>query len=74
MHTLQEELREASGSNAHLARKRARYGPDAVSGLLPHQRMKDVQALYVPHHSPALPSSAASAQVMAASVVSGCAT
>lgn len=42
---VQEELREAGGANANLARKRARYGPDAVSGLLPHQRMKDVQAL-----------------------------
>eukprot|EP00892_Ulva_mutabilis_P006295 jgi/Ulvmu1/4037/UM019_0014.1 len=40
-----EELREAGGANGHLARKRARYGPDAVSGLLPHQRTKDVQAL-----------------------------
>lgn len=45
---MQEELREAGGANAHLARKRARYGPDAVSGLLPHQRIRDVQALCGP--------------------------
>lgn len=45
---MQEELREAAGANSHLARKRARYGPDVVSGLLPHQRMKDVQALCDP--------------------------
>lgn len=49
LRAVQEELREAGGANAHLARKRARYGPDAVSGLLPHQRMKDVQALCAPH-------------------------